>query len=41
MAVGRNIKGITVEIGGYTTKLTQALSKVNGEIRISAQRFLP
>jgi len=33
MAVGRNIKGITVEIGGDTTKLTQALSKVNGEIR--------
>ena len=33
MAVGRNIKGITVEIGGDTTKLTQALSKVNSEIR--------
>ena len=33
MAVGRNIKGITVEIGGDTTKLTQALSKVNSEIK--------
>ena len=33
MAVGHNIKGITIEIGGDTTKLTQALSKANFEIR--------
>ena len=29
MATGRNIKGITVEIGGDTTKLTSALYGVN------------
>ena len=33
MASGRNIKGITVEIGGDTTKLTSALSGVNKEIK--------
>ena len=27
------IKGITVEIGGDTTKLTDALKDVNGEIK--------
>jgi len=33
MAAGRNIKGITVEIGGDTTGLTKALSGVNKEIK--------
>ena len=33
MATGRNIKGITIEIGGDTTKLQKALSDVNGQIR--------
>ena len=31
MAAGR-IKGITIEIGGDTTKLTQALSKVDNAL---------
>ena len=29
MATGRNIKGITIEIGGDTTGLQKALSGVN------------
>lgn len=33
MAAGRNIKGITIEIGGDTTKLQKALGDVNGKIR--------
>lgn len=33
MAAGRNIKGITVEIGGDTTGLQKALSDVNGKIK--------
>ncbi len=33
MAVGRNIKGITIEIGGDTTGLQKALSDVNGKIK--------
>lgn len=33
MAAGRNIKGITIEIGGDTTGLQKALSDVNGKIR--------
>lgn len=33
MAAGRNIKGITVEIGGDTTKLQSALQGVNKEIK--------
>lgn len=32
MAKGRNIKGITIEIGGDTTKLSKALSGTNKEI---------
>ena len=32
-AVANRIKGITVEIGGDTTKLQTALKGVNGEIR--------
>ena len=30
---GRNIKGITVEIGGDTTKLQNALKGVNSQIK--------
>lgn len=33
MAAGRNIKGITIEIGGDTTGLQKALSDVNGKIK--------
>ena len=33
MAAGRNIKGITVEIGGDTAGLQKALSDVNGKIK--------
>ena len=33
MAAGRNIKGITVEIGGDTTGLQKALSDVNGKLK--------
>lgn len=33
MAAGRNIKGITIEIGGDTTGLTKSLSDVNGKIK--------
>ena len=33
MAVGRNLKGITVTIDGDATGLTKALSKVNSEIK--------
>lgn len=33
MAAGRNIKGITVEIGGDTTGLQKALSDVNGKVK--------
>ena len=33
MAAGRNIKGITIEIGGDTTGLQKALSGVNAERR--------
>ena len=33
MAAGRNIKGITIEIGGDTTGLQKALSDVNGRIK--------
>lgn len=33
MSAGRNIKGITVEIGGDTTGLQKALNGVNGEIK--------
>lgn len=31
--MANNIKGITIEIGGNTTKLTAALSNVNKEVR--------
>lgn len=33
MAAGRNIKGITIEIGGDTTGLQKALSDVNGKLK--------
>ena len=33
MAYGRNIKGITIEIGGDTTKLQTALKDVNSQIK--------
>ena len=33
MAAGRNIKGITIEIGGDTTGLQKAISDVNGKIK--------
>lgn len=33
MAAGRNIKGLTVEIGGDTTQLQKALQSVNKEIK--------
>ena len=33
MATGRNIKGITIEIGGDTTGLQKALSDVNGKLK--------
>ena len=33
MAAGRNIKGITIEIGGDTTRLQKALSDVNGKLK--------
>lgn len=33
MAAGRNIKGITIEIGGDTTGLQKAISNVNGKIK--------
>ena len=39
MAAGRNIKGITIEIGGDTTGLQKALSDVNGKLK-SAQAQL-
>ena len=31
--MANNIKGITIEIGGNTTKLTNALSSVNKEVK--------
>ncbi len=31
--MANNIKGITIEIGGNTTKLTEALSNVNKDVR--------
>lgn len=33
MATGRNIKGITIEIGGDTTGLQKALSGVNDKLK--------
>ena len=33
MAAGRNIKGITIEIGGDTTGLQKALSGVNDKLK--------
>lgn len=36
---GRNIKGITIEIGGDTTKLTKALSNVDKSIRTTQQKL--
>lgn len=36
MAVGRNIKGITIELDGDTTKLTKALKESEGQIRNAA-----
>ena len=36
MAVGRNIKGITIEIDGDTTKLTKALKDSESQIRSNA-----
>lgn len=33
MAAGRNIKGITIEIGGDTTGLQKSLSNVNGKLK--------
>ena len=35
------IQGITVEIGGDTTKLTAALKGVNGEIRTTQSQQRP
>lgn len=36
---GSRIKGITVEIGGDTTKLQSALKGVNSEIKNTQSRF--
>ena len=36
---GRNIKGITIEIGGDTTKLTKALSNVDKSLRATQQKL--
>ena len=36
---GSRIKGITVEIGGDTTKLQSALKGVNSEIKNTQNRF--
>lgn len=39
MAVGRNIKGITIEIDGDTTKLNKALKETESQIRNSANQL--
>lgn len=39
MAVGRNIKGITIEIDGDTTKLNKALKESESQIRNSANQL--
>lgn len=39
MAAGRNIKGITIEIGGNTTGLQKALSDVNGKIKSTQEQL--
>lgn len=39
MAVGRNIKGITIEIDGDTTKLNKALKDTESQIRNSANQL--
>lgn len=39
MAVGRNIKGITIEIDGNTTKLNKALKDTENQIRNSANHL--
>ena len=39
MAVGRNIKGITIEIDGDTTKLNKALNESESQIRNSANQL--
>ena len=36
MAVGRNIKGITIELDGDTTKLTKALKESETQIKSNA-----
>lgn len=39
--MGNRIQGITVEIGGDTTKLSTALKGVNGEIKVSVKGNTP
>lgn len=39
MAKGRNIKGITIEIGGDTTKLDKALTKADKSAKSTADQL--
>ena len=39
MAVSRNIKGITIEIGGNVTELSKALNTIDADLRKTDQNL--